>query len=154
MRIRRAVVADADAACRVLRASITELCAADHHNAPEALAAWLANKTPENVASWIADPDNIILVAEDDGTLCAVGGLSCSGEIALNYVAPAARFAGVSKAMIVALEDEARALGLTEVTLDSTLTAVRFYKAAGFVENGAAGVKHGLPNFPMSKRLL
>jgi GNAT superfamily N-acetyltransferase len=153
MRIRRAAAGDADAACHVLRASITALCVADHQNAPEALAAWLANKTPQNIASWIADPDSIILVADDEGTLCAVGGLTHSGEIALNYVAPAARFAGVSKAMITALEEEAQALGLMTVTLSSTLTALQFYKAAGFVENGDSSVKHGLPNFPMMKAL-
>jgi GNAT superfamily N-acetyltransferase len=153
MRIRRAVAADANAACQVLRASITELCVADHQNAPEVVAAWLANKTPQNIASWITDPTSIILVADDEGTICAVGGLTHAGEIALNYVASAARFCGVSKAMITALEEEAQGLGLTTVTLSSTLTARQFYKAAGFIENGDSSMKHGLPNFPMMKAL-
>jgi GNAT superfamily N-acetyltransferase len=44
---------DAQEACPVLRRSIIELCAADHGHDPELLAAWLANKTPENFAAWM-----------------------------------------------------------------------------------------------------
>ena len=47
----------------LIRASITDLCARDHRNEPNALAAWLANKTPETVASWIAAPDQRLIVA-------------------------------------------------------------------------------------------
>lgn len=153
LHIRRAVVADAADACQVLRDSITLLCVADHGNAPEPLAAWLANKTPENLATWIADPDNVILVADADGVVAAVGGLRVPHYVMLNYVAPAARFLGVSKAMMAALEEEARALGALSVTLESSLTAAPFYRALGYRDAGEAGVKHGLPNFPMEKAL-
>jgi hypothetical protein len=51
MEIRDAVPADAAAACAVLRRSIVELCGLDHRSDPEILARWLANKTPEIVAS-------------------------------------------------------------------------------------------------------
>jgi len=40
---------------------------------------WLANKTPDDVRSWLANPDNIILVAEIEGQLAAVGGVQSSG---------------------------------------------------------------------------
>lgn len=152
--IRRSALADAAAACQVLRDSITHLCVADHCNAPEPLAAWLANKTPDNLAQWIADPDNVMLVADAGGAVIAVGGLRIPGHIMLNYVAPTARFSGVSNAMIAALEDEARALGTASVTLESSLTAAPFYRARGYRDAGEPGVKHGLPNFPMSKRIL
>jgi len=49
--IRDATAADAGAACDVLRASIAELCVADHLNDADILGRWLANKTPENLAS-------------------------------------------------------------------------------------------------------
>jgi hypothetical protein len=42
--IRDAMAADAAAACEVLRASISELCAADNHNDPEIVRRWLAGK--------------------------------------------------------------------------------------------------------------
>jgi hypothetical protein len=47
--IRRATKGDADAACLVLRRSITECRAEDHHEDAVALSGWLANKTPKNV---------------------------------------------------------------------------------------------------------
>ena len=47
--VRRATGADIPAMSRVLIASITELCAADHGNDPKKLAAWLRNKTPDGV---------------------------------------------------------------------------------------------------------
>jgi hypothetical protein len=68
MKIRDAVVEDAPASCQVLRRSISELCVADHRGDATILAQWLANKTPEIVASWIAQPGNSVLVAVDAGT--------------------------------------------------------------------------------------
>ena len=62
---------EAAAICEVLRRSIIELCVLDHQNDPVRLAEWLANKTPENVASWIADPDNRIFVAVAEGKVLA-----------------------------------------------------------------------------------
>jgi hypothetical protein len=61
--IRDAVVADAPAACDVLRRSIAELCGADHKGDPAILERWLANKTPESVASWMTQPGNSVLLA-------------------------------------------------------------------------------------------
>ena len=44
----------AEAACAVTRQSITHCCVLDHANDAAILTAWLANKTPENLAAWIA----------------------------------------------------------------------------------------------------
>src|SRR5689334_18572527 len=104
MIIRDATPADAPEACAVLIDSITQLCTADHRNDPDILRRWLANKTPENVASWAEAQGRSLLVAIDQGVIVAVGGVTHEGEITVNYVAPAARFRGVSSAMIAALE--------------------------------------------------
>jgi hypothetical protein len=98
--IRDAVNADAAAACEVLRASITELCVADHRNDPDILGRWLANKTPENLASWIADPGASLLLAVEGETILAVGAVRNDGEITMNYVSPATRFHGASSALL------------------------------------------------------
>jgi GNAT superfamily N-acetyltransferase len=138
--IREARAADAAAACEVLRRSIIELCEADHQNDPAFLQGWLANKTPENVAAWIADPGNVILVAVEGDALAGVASMSKDGRISLNYVSPDARFKGVSKALLAALERKAAALGLAQCRLESTKTARRFYEAAGYREqDGPAG---------------
>ncbi len=155
MEIRDAVLADAPAACEVLRRSITELCAADHRNDPAILERWLANKTPEIVASWIAQPTSSMLVAVEGRIILAVGAVTDAGEITLNYVSPEARFRGVSRAMLGALEARAAERGNTRCTLISTATARRFYRAAGYVEDGPPQGKFGTTgSYPMSKPLV
>jgi hypothetical protein len=94
MEIRDAVPEDAPPACEVMSRSISELCSADHHNDPVILARWLANKTPEIVASWIIKPSNSILVAVESGIVLAVGSVTDAGEITLNYVTPDAGSVG------------------------------------------------------------
>jgi GNAT superfamily N-acetyltransferase len=149
--IRDAVVDDAVAAADVRVRSITELCAPDHHNDPAILARWLSNKSPEIFKSWIVQPDNSVLVAVEHGAIVAVGSVTDRGEITLNYVLPAARFRGVSRAMLAALEERARDKGNTRCTLRSTETARRFYRSAGYVEEGPAVARLGTP---MSKHLI
>jgi GNAT superfamily N-acetyltransferase len=122
MKIRDAVPADAAAVCHVLRRSIIELCVADHRNDPAILARWLANKTPEIVASWIVQPGSSMLLAEEGAAIVAVGAVTDSGEITLNYVSPDARFRGVSRALLGALEARALERGNHRCTLISTET--------------------------------
>jgi GNAT superfamily N-acetyltransferase len=154
MHIRDAVPAEAAAACTVLRRSIVELCVADHHNDPAILARWLANKTPEIVASWIAKAGNSVLVAVEGAEILAVGGVTDQGEITLNYVSPDARFRGVTRAMLAALEARAIARGCDRCTLVSTETALRLYRAAGYVEDGPPEGKFGTTgSYPMVRRL-
>jgi GNAT superfamily N-acetyltransferase len=138
----------------VLRRSIAELCVADHGNDPAILARWLSNKTPDNVASWIAQPGNSLLLAVEDGIILGVGSVTDAGEITLNYVSPDARFRGVSRALLHRLEARAIERGNTRCTLSSTETARRFYRAAGYLEEGApAGAFGTRSGYPMSKRL-
>jgi N-acetylglutamate synthase-like GNAT family acetyltransferase len=127
--VRNARLADAPAMSAVLVSSITELCGADHHNDPQALANWLANKTPESVASWFGNAANTFVVAEHKGEIAAVGAFNVSREITLNYVAPAHRYAGVSTALLEAME---LGLGTGEATLNSTETARQFYRSRGW----------------------
>lgn len=154
MEIRDALPEDAAAACEVIRRSISELCGADHLNDPVILGRWLANKTPEIVASWISRPGNSVLVAVESDTILAVGCVTDAGEITLNYVSPDARFRGVSRALLVALETRARDRGNRRCTLLSTETARRFYRTAGYIEVGPAQRKLGTTSsYPMSKQL-
>ncbi len=151
--IRPAAPDDADAICTVLRASILELCHADHRGDPEILGAWLANKTPETVSRWLANPETVILVAVEGPRLAAAGCVTRSGEVVLNYVAPDARFRGVSSAMLAALEAQARAQENEVCRLDSTTTAHRFYRSRGYRDTGPPGRTFGLTSFPMIKPL-
>src|SRR5260370_20150111 len=103
LEIRTATPEAATAACQVMRRSITELCVPDHRNDGAILKQWLSNKTPEVFVSWIGQPDNSLLVAVEDGNILAVGSITDAGQITLNYVSPAARFRGVTRALLRAL---------------------------------------------------
>jgi GNAT superfamily N-acetyltransferase len=154
MEIRPARIEDAQGACEVLRRSISELCAADHLDDPAIMQRWLANKTPEIVASWIVKPGNTLLVAVDHDAILGVGSVTDAGEITLNYVSPDARFRGVSRAMIGALEDCAMQYGNTRCHLTSTETARGFYRDAGYTEDGPPAGKFGTSgSYPMSRAL-
>jgi GNAT superfamily N-acetyltransferase len=154
VKIRDAVAADAAAACEVVRASIAGLCVADHHNDPEILKRWLASKTPENLAAWIADPGASMLLALEGDVLLAVGAIRNDGEITLNYVSPAARFRGASAALLAALEMRAKERGNTDCKLLSTETVHRFYLNRGYLGCGEPQHKFGTSaSYPMSKSI-
>jgi GNAT superfamily N-acetyltransferase len=151
--IRRATAADVRQMSEVLIASITELCTLDHQDDAQAIAGWVANKSPESIARWVKDPGLLVLVAERRGEVAAVGMLNSSDEIGLNYVSPRHRFAGVSKAMLSALEAEMRQRGATTGRLTSTRTAHDFYLAMGWQDAGALQACMTVTGFPMTKAL-
>jgi GNAT superfamily N-acetyltransferase len=134
--------------------SIAELCVADHRNDEAILKRWLSNKTPEVFVSWVRQPDNSLLVAVEDGSILAVGSVTDAGRITLNYVSPDARFRGVSRALLGALEARAVERGNKRCTLTSTETARRFYRANGYVVDGLpVGNFETSSGYPMSKLL-
>lgn len=132
--IRSAERPDAPQIASLLRRSITELCRADYEGAPGRLDGWLANKTADTALAWMAGP-GVVLVAGspwNEDTLQGVGMGLPDAEIVLNYVHPDARFKGVSKAIVTALEDYFSARGQMKVHLQSTRTAERFYRSMGY----------------------
>lgn len=151
--IRPATEADVPAMSRVLTASITELCGADHGNDPDRIARWTANKNVEGVRSMLANPNLRLLVAEINGSIAAVGAIMGDSEIGLNYVDPVCRFQGVSKALLAAMENDMRARGIREATLSATATARRFYLDAGWEDAGTAEAGRFIVDQPMRKRL-
>ena len=151
--LRLAERADVSAMSRVLTASIVELCAADHGNDPEALAAWTRNKSEAGVAAMLDNPELLVFVAELDGAVSAVGAITRDGTVALNYVAPTARFRGLSKAMMARLEAELNALGFAEGRLEATATALKFYESTGWIADGPQASGRKVNGYPMKKTL-
>jgi GNAT superfamily N-acetyltransferase len=155
LEIRTATAEDAPAACQVTRRSIAELCFADHGNEQAILRRWLSNKTPEIFVSWLGQPDISLLVAVEDGNILAVGSVTDTGQITQNYVSPDARFRGVSRALLGALEARAMERGNAQCTLTSTATARRFYRANGYVEDGPpVGLFGTISGYPMTRLLV
>jgi GNAT superfamily N-acetyltransferase len=142
---------DAEAGSAVMHRSIAELCFADHEDDPAHLSGWLSNKTPEHFRAWIEQAGNSLLVAVGDGNIAGVGSVTDAGEITLLYVLPDFRFRGVSKALLLALEERAASRGCTVCTLRSSETARRFYVSSGYVDAGPhQGPRRG---YPMKKTL-
>ena len=152
VKVRLATVADASACSEVLCASIRELCSSDHQDDEQVIADWVANKTPENLASWIQSPEAEIYVAEVEASVVGVGGTSGS-EIALNYVAPNYKGCGVSTAILRALERILFDQGIRRAQLTSTTTAHEFYRQAGWTDSGEPLESLGVIGFPMEKVL-
>ncbi len=69
------------------------------------------------------------------------------------YLSPDARFLGVGKALLLALEDHARRCELKEMTLSSTETGYQFYLRNGFKDVGKELSSFGTPCIKMSKAL-
>jgi GNAT superfamily N-acetyltransferase len=151
--IRPAVAEDAFAACEVLRRSITECCVQDHRNDPQLLAQWLGNKTPQNVAGWFDVPSNYTIVAEQAGKVVGVALLTQAGKLSLCYVLPEAHGAGAGKAMLAAVEAQARSWGVAVLKMNSTTTARDFYAHHGYVCAGKEKSCYGLECDFMWKKL-
>jgi putative acetyltransferase len=75
-----------------------------------------------------------MFVCEIDGQAVGFGELAPrTNEVRAVYVGPSASRKGVGKKLLQELEKAAHSHGLTELWLDSSLTAVPFYSSQGFV---------------------
>jgi len=152
--VRPATAADAPAACAIVRQSISELCVDDHRGDRATIEAWLHNKTVANFVAWIASVEHVARIALDESGPQGFALLNRSGTVALLYVTPAARFRGVSKALLASVEHAAAELGLDELSLVSTSTALRFYTSCGYVAAGEPRSGFGVSaSYPMAKRI-
>ncbi|MDP3228218.1 MAG: GNAT family N-acetyltransferase [Acidovorax sp.] len=125
---------------------------ADHGNVPTILAAWLANKTPENMAAWISAPGAAAWGAYRAETMVGFA-LLTHATLALCYVVPDALHQGVGQALLAEAEAHARQAGLAALGLASTRTAEAFYCRNGYEPAGALQSWAGLQAQPMRKVL-
>lgn len=137
MNLRSAKVSDAEAICKVLINSISANCAADHQNNKHVLHSWCQNKTPENVAEWIRNPENITIVVENNNnSIVGVGLVTTSGEIKLCYLLPEVLNKGIGTTLLKRLEQEVLSKDIKKIHLHSTITAHNFYKKNGYTNIG------------------
>lgn len=139
-------------ACGVVRRSITHCCTMDHHNDAAALDAWLVNKTPDNVATWMTAPGAMAWAALCNGELVGFA-LVTHASLALCYVVPEVLHTGVGRALLLAAEAGVRDAGLKVLVLESTHTAEAFYRRQGYEPSAAVQSWNGLQAQPMYKRL-
>lgn len=90
-------------------------------------------------ATQVADGDGAFLIAWLDGAPVGCGAIRridrSTAELKRMYVDPKCRGKGVGRALVNALEDEARLLGVASVVLETGTRlepAVRMYESAGY----------------------
>ena len=91
------------------------------------------------VGSMFEPPDGVFLVGRADGRPVVCGGVArfdeTRGELKRMYVLPEERGHGYGREILVALEEEARALGYAALVLETGVLqepAVRMYETAGY----------------------
>lgn len=151
--IRKAAPGDAPAACSLLRRSIEEGRRDDHRDDPEVLGPWLGNKTPATVATWFSTPSNFALVAESEGQLVGLALLTQAGKVALCYVLPEALRCGVGRALLAAVEEQARIWNINKLFLHSPAGASAFFERHGYLNAGKEKSCFGLECDLLWKRL-
>ena len=129
MKIRRARMDDAEQICSLHKASIRQLCSTCY--SPEQIEAWSGALEPKHY--WQAIEMFDFFVAEEE---LVVGFLFLSmdkAEVNALYLDPAVVGRGIGRQMLDYAEDLARQQSVTEMQLKSTLNAVGFYEACGYV---------------------
>ena len=152
--IRPARPDEAKAIAALVRGSISELCIDDHGGDESRIDQWLANKTEDEIAAWIAAPDLSVYVIGCSTGLVATGCHRDDGVILMNYVSPFYRFQGLSARMIGFLEETIAAQGRATARLVSTRTAITFYEDLGWHAYGDPITCQGIVGQPMKKDLI
>ena len=132
MIVRRATPADAEAITPVHVASIRTLCAKDYTQ--EQIDAWAGWKSPEKYRDAMAAGE-VFFVAEHEGRVVGFSVLH-GDEMKAVYLHPDHVGRGIGRRLLQAVEDEARAHGVAELHLTSTLTSIGFYEACGYQNDG------------------
>ena len=152
--IRQARDTDREAICEVHRAAVLHTCAEVHGE--DVAAKWAGLLLPETHEP--SAGTRALLVAEEAG--CVLGFAQfdqASGEVEAVYTHPGTEKRGIGSALLVIIEDDARARGVDVIRLRAATSAERFYAAAGYAVVGAAeyAIAEGatLPCIRMEKRL-
>jgi ribosomal protein S18 acetylase RimI-like enzyme len=153
--IRQATPADVDALAFV--AAVTFPLACPPHTTREAAATFVIEHLgPDSFADYLSDPNRALLVAEDDGTpigytmvvfglpsdpdVAAAVTIRPTSELSKCYVIPGYHGQGVSRRLMEASLDAARARGAAGMWLgvnEENARAQRFYAKSGFERVGS-----------------
>lgn len=109
---------------------------------------------PESLEWDGEDADSIHFMARStDGTPIGCVRLLPSGQISRLSVIEARRHQGVGRALLDAVEREARARAMPEIFLHAQTQATHFYEAAGFSSSGGIFLEADIPHRQMFKDL-
>ncbi len=148
---------DAENFLRLHHAAVHDTASADY--APDVLDAWSGPVNAERIAKFRENPeDEVRIGAFDGGTMAGLGVLAPqSGELRACYVHPDYGRMGVGRRIVDGLEQVASGMGIGSLTLDSSITAEKFYASLGYetVLRGSHKLADGsfMPSIKMQKML-
>lgn len=149
---------DAENFLRLHHAAVHETASADY--APDVLDSWSGPINAQRIAEFKANVDDEIRIGAFDGGIMAGLGVLApqTGELRACYVHPDYGRMGVGKRLVDAIEQTASGMGLGSLTLDSSITAEKFYAALGYetVMRGSQKLADGthMPIIKMQKMLV
>lgn len=134
MAIRKARKDEAQVIWEIRNAAINSQCVG--HYSPEDLEIWTSG---EMTKQFIDIVESSFYVATVDGCVVGTGMINLeSGKLDAIFVHPSHIRTGIGKQIMLHLEKLALDAGLTQLSLESTLNAVTFYQAQGFVGDSIA----------------
>ncbi len=153
MVIRKAYKVDVQEIWNIRSAAINSQCTG--HYSPAELEIWTNGEVTEQFIEVVEDN---FYVATLDGHIVGTGMFNIeSGRVDAVFVHPARMRSGIGSQVLLHLEKLALVAGLNQLSLDSTLNAVRFYRAHGFVGDSVAKYESprgiSLDCIPMIKKL-
>lgn len=129
MKIRRAIPRDVPSICEMHNSSIRELCIGSYSQ--DQIEDWIGALKPDGYIKAIETLEFMIAVEED------IVGLSIfdpgKAELTALYVSPRHTGQGIGTMLVTEVEALSREARIYELSLNSTLNAVRFYERKGFV---------------------
>jgi putative acetyltransferase len=155
MPLRPYTTADAAAAGDIFRRAIAVIGARDY--SPEQVAAWAGpDGTAERLHARLGDGRLALVAVDAGGRVVAFGDLEADGHIDFLYAAPQAAGTGIVSGLYDALEDAARAGGMTRLYSEASEAARRFFLKKGFTvlhrrDFDVRGV--AIHNYAVEKRL-
>lgn len=129
VRIRSIQPGEAPLLLELFRETIRRVNARDY--SPEQIAAWASDEIDE--AAWEGRfAGRFVAVAEWDGQLAGFAELEPDGHLDRFYVSADHQRRGVGRALLDAVEEEARRLGIGRLVVEASITARPFFEAGGF----------------------
>ena len=110
-------------------------------------------RVPREIELDEMDPQSLHAVAFANHLAVGTGRLLPDGHIGRMAVLREWRGRGIGGLILQRLMDEARKRGDREVVLSAQVHATAFYRAHGFVEEGAEYLEAGIPHRDMRRRL-
>lgn len=120
---------DAPALLSLFRNTIRRVNCRDY--SPEQVEAWASDDIDE--AAWASRFEGrFVVVAEAKGQIAGFGELEPNGHIDRFFVSADHQGLGIGRALLDAIEAEAKRIGLRRLDADVSLTAVPFFERRGF----------------------